>query len=117
MEFPHELRLGGCTVDAAAVGAQLYRLFAVVVHVGSGPNHGHYICLVKAAAGWVTFDDDVVERVEAGVLPSYYGAGAPADAADAEAVAAGSGSAPATPRRGGEAGSAQGSKKPLSPKS
>jgi ubiquitin C-terminal hydrolase len=25
-----------------------YSLFAVVVHVGSGPNHGHYVSLLKA---------------------------------------------------------------------
>ena len=37
-----------------------YGLFAVVVHVGSGPNHGHYVCLVKSHGQWLTYDDDTV---------------------------------------------------------
>ena len=37
--FPTALRLRNTTDDAPAAEA-LYFLFAVVVHVGSGPNHG-----------------------------------------------------------------------------
>lgn len=68
--FPTTLRIpaemmtseGGDDATAAA-GAQqaagggtpalppLYRLFAVVVHLGSGPNHGHYVCLTKSGGG------------------------------------------------------------------
>ena len=43
--FPNELRLGNTTDEAPGAEGR-YRLFAVVVHVGSGPNHGHYVCLV-----------------------------------------------------------------------
>ena len=31
------------------------------VHVGSGPNHGHYVALVRAHNRWLCFDDDVIE--------------------------------------------------------
>lgn len=37
--FPFELKLPNTTDDAAGRDA-LYSLFAVVVHVGSGPHHG-----------------------------------------------------------------------------
>jgi ubiquitin C-terminal hydrolase len=33
----------------------------VVVHVGSGPNHGHYISLVRSHTHWLFFDDENVE--------------------------------------------------------
>ena len=42
--FPFELKLRN-TVDGCAHADDLYSLFAVVVHVGSGPNHG-------ARPGW-----------------------------------------------------------------
>ena len=35
------------TSDAAELPDRPYRLFAVVVHVGSGPHHGHYVALVR----------------------------------------------------------------------
>jgi hypothetical protein len=37
--FPFELKLRN-TADDCARADDLYSLFAVVVHVGSGPNHG-----------------------------------------------------------------------------
>lgn len=52
------------TTDDAEGSDCLYSLFAVVVHVGSGPHHGHYVCLIKAAAGtWLQFDDEHVEAI------------------------------------------------------
>ena len=46
----------------------LYHLFAVVIHVGSGPSMGHYVCMVKSHDHWLLFDDDIVEvRVRAAV--------------------------------------------------
>jgi ubiquitin C-terminal hydrolase len=36
----------------------------VVVHVGSGPNHGHYVSLVKSHNQWLFSDDENVEMVE-----------------------------------------------------
>ncbi len=49
--FPARLRLGAAAcVEAGSpdVNAE-YTLFAVVVHVGSGPHHGHYVAFTKAA--------------------------------------------------------------------
>lgn len=34
-----------------------YSLFGVVVHVGSGPNHGHYVSLVKSHNHWLFFGE------------------------------------------------------------
>jgi hypothetical protein len=34
------------TADDVADADTAYRLFAVVVHMGSGPNHGHYVAVV-----------------------------------------------------------------------
>lgn len=42
--FPFELKLPNTTDDAAGRDA-LYSLFAVVVHVGSGPHHGEQALL------------------------------------------------------------------------
>ena len=55
--FPSELKIPNMTEDADGQDAA-YQLFAVVVHVGSGPNHGHYVCLVKSHGQWLTYDDD-----------------------------------------------------------
>ena len=39
----------------------LYNLSAVVVHVGSGNEYGHYYCLVKVSGKWIKFDDEAVQ--------------------------------------------------------
>lgn len=38
----------------------LYNLSAVVVHVGTGNEYGHYYSLVKVSGKWVKFDDENV---------------------------------------------------------
>ena len=40
--------------------SSLYNLSAVVVHVGSGNEYGHYFSLVRISGKWVKFDDDIV---------------------------------------------------------
>ncbi|GJD07989.1 Probable ubiquitin carboxyl-terminal hydrolase creB [Galdieria sulphuraria] len=45
--FPLQLRLFNVSEDAEDPD-RLYSLVAVVIHVGSGPNHGHYVCLIKS---------------------------------------------------------------------
>jgi ubiquitin C-terminal hydrolase len=43
---------------------QLYHLFAVVVHIGSGIRYGHYICVVKMTDTWYICDDDKISPVK-----------------------------------------------------
>lgn len=52
---------------------KLYRLFAVVVHIGSGPHHGHYVALVKCKTRWLCYDDDVVRLMEDDMVSACFG--------------------------------------------
>lgn len=70
--FPMELKL--CNTTGSAAGSDVeYSLYAIVVHVGSGPNHGHYFSLVKSHNHWLYFDDDTVEMIDESVVQSCYG--------------------------------------------
>ncbi|KAI0040664.1 cysteine proteinase [Auriscalpium vulgare] len=70
--FPFELRLFN-TVDDAQDPDRLYELFAIVVHIGSGPSHGHYITIVKGPHGWLVFDDHKIDPIKESEIPKYYG--------------------------------------------
>lgn len=70
--FPLEYRLSN-TSDDADDPDRCYSLFAVVVHVGSGPNHGHYVSLIKSHGHWLLFDDDCVESKDESELQSVFG--------------------------------------------
>lgn len=70
--FPLELRLCN-TSDDAEDPDRLYSLFAVVVHVGSGPNQGHYVSLIKSHGQWLMFDDDCVEPKDESELQNVFG--------------------------------------------
>ena len=72
ISFPHELKLTN-TSDQTDNPDRLYSLFAVVVHVGSGPNHGHYISLVRSHTHWLLFDDDSVELIDEANIQSCFG--------------------------------------------
>ncbi|KAG1334583.1 Ubiquitin carboxyl-terminal hydrolase 4 [Cocos nucifera] len=67
--FPLELKLSN-TIDNAD---SEYSLFAVVVHVGSGPNHGHYVSLVKSHNHWLFFDDENVEMIDESMIQTFFG--------------------------------------------
>ncbi|GAQ82475.1 Ubiquitin-specific protease [Klebsormidium nitens] len=70
--FPLELRL--CNTVEGGDGAEAeYSLFGVVVHVGSGPNHGHYVSLVKSHSHWLFFDDESVEPIDESMVQSFFG--------------------------------------------
>lgn len=72
--FPLHLRIPNMTAESEAeADARLYRLFAVVIHIGRGPNHGHYIAVIKSRGRWILFDDDLVEVVEENVLHQVFG--------------------------------------------
>ncbi|KJE97465.1 ubiquitin specific peptidase 12 [Capsaspora owczarzaki ATCC 30864] len=67
--FPLELRLFETSDEDSA----FYDLVSIVVHVGSGPNRGHYIAIVKSHGYWLSFDDDYVDLVEESNLQLYFG--------------------------------------------
>ncbi|KAJ2643609.1 hypothetical protein GGF44_001086, partial [Coemansia sp. RSA 1694] len=70
VNFPTELRVPNTTEDTEDV---LYSLSAVVVHLGGGPFHGHYISIVRSGEKWVLFDDDCVEIIKESELSNYFG--------------------------------------------
>lgn len=67
--FPLELKLS----STAEEGDAEYWLFGVVVHVGTGPNHGHYVSLVKSHNHWLFFDDDTVEMIDESAVQTFFG--------------------------------------------
>ncbi|BFZ61952.1 hypothetical protein YB2330_003030 [Saitoella coloradoensis] len=71
--YPLHLRLFN-TTDGAGDPDRLYELVGVVVHIGGGPYHGHYVAIVKAGgAGWMLFDDDVVTPVHETFVTNFFG--------------------------------------------
>ena len=72
LQIPNEVCVGGARV-ASAEPERLYRLFAVIVHAGSGPNHGHYVALVRSHQHWVCFDDVDVSLVDEAQVETYFG--------------------------------------------
>nr|AWW15231.1 ubiquitin carboxyl-terminal hydrolase 3 [Leavenworthia alabamica] len=68
--FPLELKLSNTVEPYTDIE---YSLFAVVVHVGSGPNHGHYVSLVKSHNHWLFFDDENVEIIEESAIQTFFG--------------------------------------------
>ncbi|KAJ3877893.1 hypothetical protein F5051DRAFT_407196 [Lentinula edodes] len=70
--YPLQLRLFN-TVDDAEDADRLYNLFAIVVHLGNGPHHGHYISIIKTLGTWFVFDDDNVYPIPEKDIPKYYG--------------------------------------------
>ncbi|GAO52656.1 cysteine proteinase [Saitoella complicata NRRL Y-17804] len=71
--YPLQLRLFN-TTDTADDPDRLYELVGVVVHIGGGPYHGHYVAIVKAgSAGWMLFDDDVVTPVHETFVTNFFG--------------------------------------------
>eukprot|EP01103_Thecamoeba_quadrilineata_P015522 TRINITY_DN4934_c0_g2_i1.p1 TRINITY_DN4934_c0_g2~~TRINITY_DN4934_c0_g2_i1.p1 ORF type:complete len:368 (+),score=58.48 TRINITY_DN4934_c0_g2_i1:12-1115(+) len=72
VNFPLELKLCNTTSESED-SDRVYDLFAVVVHVGSGPNHGHYVSYIKSYNNWLVFDDDNVEMMEETSIQSCFG--------------------------------------------
>ncbi|KAG6831970.1 hypothetical protein H0H87_003305 [Tephrocybe sp. NHM501043] len=75
--FPFELRLFN-TVDEMDDADRLYNLFGIVVHIGNGPHHGHYVSIIKTLGTWLLFDDENVSPVAESEIPKYFGDVAPA---------------------------------------
>lgn len=71
--YPYHLRLFNTTDDAEDPD-RLYELYAVVVHIGGGPYHGHYVSIIKTQdRGWLLFDDEMVEPVDKGFVRNFFG--------------------------------------------
>ncbi|PSC77008.1 Ubiquitin carboxyl-terminal hydrolase 3 [Micractinium conductrix] len=71
--FPWELKMINTTDDCPDADSS-YELFAVVVHMGAHPNHGHYVALVRTPGGqWVCFDDEQVNAVTEAQVQSVFG--------------------------------------------
>jgi ubiquitin carboxyl-terminal hydrolase 9/13 len=71
--YPYHLRLFNTTDDAEDPD-RLYELYAVVVHIGGGPYHGHYVSIIKTPdRGWLLFDDEMVEPVDRSYVRNFFG--------------------------------------------
>src|SRR5271170_5492806 len=72
--YPPTLRLFNTTDDAEDPD-RMYELYAVVVHIGGGPYHGHYVTIVKndETGKWMLIDDEAVEAVDDGFVGRFYG--------------------------------------------
>jgi ubiquitin carboxyl-terminal hydrolase 9/13 len=71
--YPYYIRLFNTTDDAEDPD-RLYELYAVVVHIGGGPYHGHYIAIIKTEdRGWLLFDDEMVEPVDKSYVRNFFG--------------------------------------------
>ena len=71
--YPYHLRLFNTTDDAEDPD-RLYELYAVVVHIGGGPYHGHYVAIIKTQdRGWLLFDDEMVEPVDKSYVRNFFG--------------------------------------------
>lgn len=70
--FPMQLRLFN-TSDDVQNPDRLYELYAIVVHIGMGPNQGHYVAVVKHEGRWLLYDDENVEPVDEADIPRYFG--------------------------------------------
>lgn len=56
--------------------AKRYELVGLVIHMGGGPQHGHYVSLCKTEKfGWLFFDDETVETVEESTVLKFTGDG------------------------------------------
>lgn len=71
--YPYYLRLFNTTDDAEDPD-RLYELYAVVVHIGGGAYHGHYVSIIKTEdRGWLLFDDEMVEPVDKAYVRNFFG--------------------------------------------
>lgn len=85
--YPYHLRLFNTTDDAEDPD-RLYELYAVVVHIGGGPYHGHYVSIIKTQdRGWLMFDDELVEPVDKSFVRNFFGGEAKPGVQDAKQLA------------------------------
>ena len=51
----------------------MYNLVAVIAHIGNGPNHGHYVTLIRSGNKWLFFDDEIVELMDDEEVSQFFG--------------------------------------------
>ncbi|KAJ6264639.1 hypothetical protein Dda_0788 [Drechslerella dactyloides] len=71
--YPYHLRLFNTTDDAEDPD-RLYELYGVIIHIGGGPYHGHYVAIIKTEEhGWLLYDDEMVEPVDKSFVRNFFG--------------------------------------------
>lgn len=69
----YPLKLDVCSSFCSSVSKK-YDLTGIVVHMGGGPQHGHYVSLCKNDNfGWLLFDDETVEAVDESAVLRFIG--------------------------------------------
>ncbi|EDO19560.1 hypothetical protein Kpol_1018p93 [Vanderwaltozyma polyspora DSM 70294] len=59
--YPSELHVRS-TFDRSI--SKKYELSGIIIHLGAGPQHGHYVAMCKTEKfGWLLYDDETVEAV------------------------------------------------------
>lgn len=71
--YPFELILPNLTDDVEDPD-RIYGLYAVIVHLGTTPFHGHYVSIIKTKdLGWLLFDDELVLPVDRNYVRNFFG--------------------------------------------
>lgn len=74
VSYPRRLRL--LNISGELDVPDIYSLYAMIVHVGGGPTHGHYVLMCKLKVGiWLLFDDETVEVVDDAYVMRFFGDG------------------------------------------
>ncbi|SCU97865.1 LADA_0H08900g1_1 [Lachancea dasiensis] len=69
----YPLNLKVCSTFDSSV-CKWYELIGLVVHMGGGPHHGHYVSLCKTEKfGWLLYDDETVETVNESTVLKFVG--------------------------------------------
>lgn len=69
----YPLTLEVCSTHSDPVSKK-YELSGIVVHMGGGPQHGHYVSLCKNDNfGWLLFDDETVESISENTVANFMG--------------------------------------------
>ncbi|SCU89187.1 LAMI_0D12684g1_1 [Lachancea mirantina] len=69
----YPLYLKVCSMSNSSI-CKRYELVGVLVHMGGGPHHGHYVSLCKSPKfGWLLYDDETVETVDEKTVLKFIG--------------------------------------------
>eukprot|EP01083_Nonionella_stella_P021600 59862_1 len=71
VSFPFHLKVE--TVEGSPDAERDYRLYAVIIHIGSGMRFGHYITMVKNHGRWFMYDDDHIQIIRESEVQRCFG--------------------------------------------